>query len=192
MANPVPRRTICWRPLWNQRRAGLGLEQLLLAQRSANGTVLAFDEEGRPFSLRYQLEWDGAFNLRSADLAVEAGGDSHTLLLRTDGAGRWFDGTGKELLHLEGCRDIDIWPTPFTNSFAWWRVPLAIGERREFRMAWVSAPGLTVQPQAQAYTRVSARQYRFENLDSGFRAELSTDADGLVIDYPGFFERVPD
>jgi hypothetical protein len=49
-----------------------------------------------------------------------------------------------------------------------------------------------VQPQAQAYTRIAARKYRFENLESGFRAELSTDADGLVIDYPDFFERVPD
>ena len=58
-------------------------------------------------------------------------------------------------------------------------------------MAWISAPGLTVHSQAQAYTRLGDRLYLFENLDgSGFRAELPVDEDGIVLDYPNLFRRV--
>jgi hypothetical protein len=81
--------------------------------------------------------------------------------------------------------EIDIWPTPFTNSFPICREPLTVGERREFKMAWIRAPDLTVHPQPQAYTRLAERLYVFENLDgSGFRAELPVDEDGIVMDYP--------
>jgi hypothetical protein len=87
--------------------------------------------------------------------------------------------------------DIDIWPTPFTNSFPILREPMAVGERRSFRMAWVLGTELTVKPQAQAYTRVRDRLYLFENLDgSGFKAELPVDEDGIVLDYPELFRRV--
>jgi hypothetical protein len=44
----------------------------------------------------------------------------------------------------------------------------------------------------QAYTRLADQRYRYESLDgSGFSAELAVDADGLVLDYPGLFRRVP-
>jgi uncharacterized protein len=83
---------------------------------------------------------------------------------------------------LAGCLDIDIWPTPFTSTFPIRRQPLALGERREFIMAWVSAPALTVRPMRQGYTRLPERRYLFENLDgSGFRAELGVDEDGVIL-----------
>lgn len=64
-------------------------------------------------------------------------------------------------------------------------------ERRQFVMAWVAAPELTVHPVPQAYTRLANQRYLFENLDgSGFRAELPVDEDGIVLDYPGHFRRV--
>lgn len=191
MKDSAPHRSVCWRPLWNQARPGLGLEHLLLAPCSAASLLLGFGEDGRPFTLRYRLGWDEGFNLRTADLSVESEAGHRVLQLRTDGAGQWSEGPHTPRRDLQGCRDIDIWPTPFTNSFPFWRAPLAIGERREFRVAWVSAPDLSVEPQLQAYTRTAARQYLFENCGSGFRARLTVDAGGLVTDYPGYFERVP-
>ena len=68
---------------------------------------------------------------------------------------------------------------------------MAVGERRQFRMAWVFAPDLKVHPQPQAYTRLADRLYLFESLDgSGFRTELSVDDEGIVLDYPDLFLRV--
>lgn len=186
-------RTICWVPLWNKDREGLGLEHLLLRARAADSVVLAFDAEHGPFRLAYHLAWDEAWRLRDADLAVTTDRGARTLSLRTDGKGCWQYGDGRAIPELDGCMDIDIWPTPLTNTFPIRREPMAVGERRQFRMAWIDAPTLAFQPRAQAYTRLADRLYRFEDLDgSGFSAELRVDGDDIVLDYPGLFRRVPD
>lgn len=178
-------------PIWDESREGVGLEHLLLREGSADSVVLAFDEQGRPFRLAYELTWDQSWRLRDARLAVTTEAGMRSLRLETDGNGHWRDGEARALPALGGCIDIDIWPTPFTNTFPIRRQPLAVGERREFVMAWVSAPELSVRPVRQAYTRLSDRVYLFENLDgSGFRAELPVDDDDIVLNYPGIFRRI--
>jgi uncharacterized protein len=167
------------------------LEHLLLAKGSADSVVLAFDEERGPFRLTYRLAWDESWRLRDAELVVAMGSSTRSLSLETDGQGHWRHRGGRAIDDLDGCLDFDIWPTPFTNTFPIRREPMAVRERRQFRMAWISAPDLTVQAQPQAYTRLADRRYLFENLDgSGFRAELAVDEDGIVLDYPGLFRRV--
>jgi hypothetical protein len=190
MPNTQPR-TICWTPIWNKNREGVGLEHLLLAEHGADSVVLAFDEERGPFRLTYRLTWDPSWQLRDAELVVATERFTRSLSLQTDGQGHWRHRDGRAIDDLDGCLDVDIWPTPFTNSFPVRREPLAVGERRQFRMAWIFAPGLTVHAQPQAYTRLADRLYLFENLDgSGFRAELPVDEDGIVLDYPDLFRRV--
>lgn len=184
-------RTICWTPIWNKDREGVGLEHLLLGEGVADSVVLAFDEEEGPFRLTYRLTWDESWRLREAELAVAMERSTRSLSLHTDGLSCWRHGDGRAIDELDGCVDVDIWPTPFTNSFPIRREPMAVGERRQFRMAWIFAPALTVHPQPQAYTRLADRLYLFENLDgSGFRAELPVDEDGIVLDYPDLFRRV--
>lgn len=184
-------RTVCWVPAWNRMPAGGGFEHLLLTDRTADSVVLAVDADHGPFRLAYRLAWDDSWRLRDAELVVLMEQSRRSLKLQTDGRGAWRDGDGRLIPHLEGCMDIDIWPTPFTNSLPIRRTPMAVGERREFLVAWVIAPELRLQPQLQAYTRLDHRRYRFENLDgTGFEAELAVDDDGVVLDYPGFFRRV--
>jgi hypothetical protein len=185
------RRTICWRHIWNKDREGVGLEHLLLAEREADSVILAFDEEQGPFRFTYRLTWDELWRLREAELVVTTERSTRSLSLQTDGQGHWRHGDGRAITELDGCLDIDIWPTPFTNSFPIRRESMAVGERRQFHMAWVFAPDLTVRPQPQAYTRLADHLYLFENLDgSGFRAELPVDEDSIVLDYPDLFLRV--
>jgi hypothetical protein len=185
-------RTICWIPTWNEEREGVGLEHLLLTDRAADSVVLAFDDERGPFRLTYRLTWDESWQLRDAELVVATERSTRSLKLQTDGRGHWRDGDDRTIDALDGCRDIDIWPTPFTNSFPIRREPMVLGERRQFLMAWISAPDLTVQPKPQAYTRLADRLYLFESLDgSDFRAGLPVDKDHIVLDYPGLFQRVP-
>ena len=185
----VPR-TICWTPTWNKKLEGVGLEHLLLSERAADSVVLAFDEERGPVRLTYRLSWDSSWQLRDAELEVATESFNRSLSLQTDGQGHWRHRDGPSIDDLDGCLDIDIWPTPFTNSFPIRRVPMTIGERREFRMAWISAPDLTVEAKPQAYTRLADRLYLFESLDgSGFKAGLPVDEDGIVLDYPDLFLR---
>jgi hypothetical protein len=189
----ILRRTICWTPTWNKDREGIGLEHLVLDGRVADSVVLAFDDEHGPFRLIYRLAWDESWCLREADLSVTTDLSTRSIRLITDGKGHWRDDDGRTRDDLEGCLDVDIWPTPFTNTFPIRREPMAVGERRQFRMAWIFGPDLTVRPQPQAYTRVADRLYLFENLDgSGFKAELPVDADRIVLDYPDLFRRVGD
>jgi hypothetical protein len=184
-------RTICWIPIWNKDREGVGLEHLLVSERAADSVVLAFDGKHSPFRLTYHLAWDESWRLGRAELVVKTGQSTKSLNLQTDGRGQWRDAEGRPVDTIDGCVDLDIWPTPFTNSFPILREPLAVGERRQFRVAWISVPDLTVRPQPQAYTRLADRLYLFENLDgSGFRAELPVDEDGIVVDYPDLFRRV--
>jgi hypothetical protein len=157
----------------------------------ADSVVLAFDEDSGPFRLSYRLTWDERWRLRDAELIVATDGFTRLLTLHTDGNGQWRYDDGRALGELDGCMDIDIWPTPFTNSLPLRREPLAIGQRRELRVAWITAPALTVHPLQQAYTRLDERRYLFESLDgSGFKAELPVDETGIVLDYPGLFRRV--
>lgn len=184
-------RTICWTATWNKRREAVGLEHLLLTERSADSIVLAFDDELGPFRLAYRLAWDESWRLRDAELIVATDRSTRSLALQTDGQGRWRQGDGRAVEELDGCMDIDIWPTPFTNSFPIRRERMAVGERRQFRMAWIFGPDLSVRPQPQAYTRIAENLYCFENLDgSGFNVELPVDDEGIVVDYPRLFRRV--
>ena len=187
----LPNRTVCWSPTWSEGFENVGLEHVVLAERSADSVLLACDESGTPFRLTYVLRWDPAGCLREAELRAHHGSNVTNLSLRSDGEGHWANGDGQPLSDLDGCIDIDIWPTPLTNSFPIWRSQLRIGERREFWMAWVSAPELTVEPKPQAYTRLEERLYLFESLDgTGFQARLQVDNDDIVLDYPELFHRL--
>ena len=186
-------RTICWTPIWNKGHEGMGLEHLLLSECVADSVVLAYDPEHGPFRLTYRLTWDDSWRLRVAELDLATERSTRSLSLQTDGRGHWRHGDGRAIDDLDGCMDIDVWPSPFTNSFPIHREPMAIGEKRHFRVAWVSGLELTVHPRRQAYMRLADRLYLFESLDgSGFSAELLVDEDGIVIDYPDFFRRVKD
>ena len=43
---------------------------------------------------------------------------------------------------------------------------------------------------AQAYIRLDSGLVLFEGIDIDFRAELTVDADGFILRYPGLFARV--
>jgi hypothetical protein len=184
-------RTVWWSSSLNGDAGTTGLERLTLSEGLADSTLLAADPEFGPFQLNYRLAWDASWRITRADLRVTTAGPPRWLRLTADGDGRWTDETGGRIASLDGCVELDIFPTPFTNTFPVRRQAMKVGERRQFRMAWILAPQLTVSPQEQAYTRLAERLYLFESLDgSGFRAELTVDEDGLVLDYPGLFRRV--
>lgn len=146
----MPERTICWEPVWNRKQQG-GLEHLLLAEQTADGMVLAFDDGRRPFRLAYRLSWDDDWSVREADLVLTTDRGTRSLNLQTDGRGRWRYRDGKVIHALDGSLDIDIWPTPFTNTFPIRRVPMDVRERREFRLGIGAGPDFSA-PGAGIYT----------------------------------------
>src|SRR3546814_19106602 len=81
-----------------------------------------------------------------------------TRLLRATGRGQWKDDDGEILRELDGCHDVDISATPFTNTPAIRRLKLKPGQRAELRLVYVSVPSLQIRAAAHRYTSVEPRE----------------------------------
>ena len=79
-------RTVCWKPLWHERLAAAGFEHCRIGATSADAVVAACDEEGAPYRLEYQLEWNSDWQIRDARLSVTDGAGIRRHHLATDGA----------------------------------------------------------------------------------------------------------
>lgn len=191
-------RDIVW-----QRIDGLGLEHLRLTSDDdvvlADGMLLAV-EEGKPVRGAYSIRCDRDWRVCEAMVRVPSGmGKAERFLrLRTAGDGRWQMEVAPEQWEaapaLEGCIEIDIYPSPFTNTLAIRRLQLAPGASEEITVAFIRLPEFTVQPARQRYTCLAqdenGARYRYEGLETGYAAELPVDAEGLVVEYPDWFRRV--
>jgi uncharacterized protein len=181
-------RHFSWSP-WS----GPGHEHLVLVESdrglTARGTVEGMSPEGRPFSLRYRVRVDAGW--RTRDVELEVLGQGSWLRLMSDGAGLWVDDRGQVAPGVDGCIDVDISVTPFTNTLPIRRLGLAPDSSEEVEVLYLEVPALTVRRSRQRYTCLGPRLYLFESLESDFRAELRVDGEGLVLDYPGLFRRLP-
>lgn len=136
---------------------------------------------GPDFGLFYRLKLDEHARVRT--LKIERA-DGRGIELFSDGAGGWSDDRAEPISALRGCMDVDIWPTPLTNSLPIWRHDFTDQPTR-FAMAWIDALTLEVRRSEQIYTRLDETHYRYQSAD--FEAVLEVDADGLVVDYPALF-----
>ncbi|HYO56277.1 putative glycolipid-binding domain-containing protein [Archangium sp.] len=179
---------VAWAP-WS----GPGHEHLVLREvpsgLTAHSSVEGVTDEGRPFSLRYFLRIDTAWRVREVELVL-LGSDAR-LVLRSDGAGRWSDEKGRSLPELDGCIDVDISASPFTNTLPIRRLGLAPDSSDDISVVYLSVPGLSARRGRQRYICLGPERYLFESLETGYRTELRVDAEGLVLDYPGLFRRLP-
>jgi hypothetical protein len=137
------------------------------------------------YGLFYRIKLDDREHVRTVKLERT---DGAVLELFSDGAGSWSDDRAEPLPALAGCLDIDIWPTPLTNSLPLWRCTLTINQPQRFAMAWIDADTMTVKRSEQIYTRLDETHVRFQSAD--FERVLEIDADRLVVDYSGLFQRV--
>ncbi|MFK4811347.1 putative glycolipid-binding domain-containing protein [Devosia sp. ZW T5_3] len=139
------------------------------------------------YGLFYRIKLDDTEQVRTVRLERT---DGAVLELFSDGAGNWSDDRAEPLPNLAGCIDIDIWPTPLTNSLPIWRAQWTIGTPQRFAMAWIDGDEMTVQRNEQIYTKLDPSHFRFKGAN-GFERVLEVDGDGLVLDYPGLFALAP-
>ena len=178
---------------------GLGAANRL----TARGIAIGSKPVG--YRLDYKLETKSEFV--TSGLLVVARGDGwlRRLDLRRLRSGRWTARTkvegmlelpppGGDMARLSGVLDCDLAWSPLTNSMPVLRHGLLEGGGPvDFLMAWVSVPDLSLHVSRQRYTflrksgDISVVRYESESRD--FVAEVTFDADGLVIDYPGIGRR---
>ncbi len=184
-------RNVMWSP-WDE----VGLEHLRLVQSDqgilADGMVLRV-KDGDPFRVHYQIHCDLAWNVRQ--VVINLLDSTHAdIRLRADGQGHWSMDTRSPLQLLDGCTDVDISITPFTNTLPIRRLGLKPGQASDIVVAYIAVPELDVKAARQRYTCLQASSkgglYRYEGLGTGFTADLPVDGDGLVLDYPESCRRV--
>ncbi|MCB5178822.1 putative glycolipid-binding domain-containing protein [Streptomyces antimicrobicus] len=145
-----------------------------------------------PYWVSYELETAAEFVTRRLHVRVEDADGTRELDLRHDGAG-WTAG-GEPLPGLGGALDCDLGLCPLTNTMPVLRHRLHEGPgEREFLMAWVSVPDLTVRPSRQRYrhlgrTEAGGAVVRYSSED--FVSDITFDADALVVDYPRLAHRL--
>jgi hypothetical protein len=150
-------------------------------------------EDAQPWAVRYTLRCDAGWRARELAVASLAG-DEGALVLTGDGTGRWTGAGGERLPALDGCLDLDLSSTAFTNTLPIRRLGMAPGRSEEIVVVYVAVPGLAVSVARQRYQCLAwapgGGRFRFEEPASGFTAEISVDGDGLVVEYPSIARRV--
>lgn len=185
------KRTVVW-----EARQWSGMEHLQVAQRGnaiiASGTVIMV-EDNLPLRIQYVIRCNLSWAVRQVSVDMENTARTGQRL-SADGKGHWTSVPGHVLTALDGCIDVDIAATPFTNTLPIRRLALQPGQSAEIKVAYISIPELDLSPARQRYTCLEARpeggRYRYEGLDTGFTAELTVDAEGLVIDYAELWKRL--
>jgi hypothetical protein len=184
---PIRSVTARWRPL-----AGDGLQHVTVAPTRdgirAEGVIIGGADTAM-YGVRFTIACDPQWKTLGLDLGTLDGRGVH---LRSDGDGAWRDPTGQRLPAFDGCLDVDLEGSPFTNTLPIRRTGLTPqAGRLELRMLYV--PFDTFEPvvDRQIYRCLAAgERYGYEAADGSFAAEIAVDDDGLVVDYPPLFRRV--
>ncbi|MGN6324823.1 putative glycolipid-binding domain-containing protein [Pseudolysinimonas sp.] len=135
----------------------------------------------------YELVCAADWTFRSLHLEALAGHRSFDLVRGDDGAWTLDD---VERADLAEAVDLDLAISPLTNTLPIRRLDLGIDDEADIVAAYVSFPDLEIVADPQRYTRLDEDAYVYESLDSDFEAELTVDAAGFVLEYPGLFERL--
>lgn len=143
--------------------------------------------ESAPCRLDYDIECEAHWLTQRVRIRGTCNGVPLALDLSRNSRGRW-QANGRELPALDGCDDVDLEFSPSTNLLPIRRLTLPIGGAGVARAAWVRFPGLAVERLDQEYTRIDAGRYRYATLDGAFQRELTVNAAGFVLDYPGSWE----
>jgi uncharacterized protein len=181
------RRLLVWRGLeeWLAESA-----EVQLGERGLTAAGTQLGEEPYPYRVDYELRTGDGWVTESLALEARDHLGQRRLELRRTPDGAWT-ANGEPVAGVEGALDCDLEFSPLTNVMPILRDRLVDGgEPKDYLMAWVSVPYLTVTPSAQRYEPIDTRHVRFVSLDSDFRADLELDDDGLVVHYPRLAERV--
>lgn len=158
----------------------------------ADGIVLGVSEDVA-YRIRYQVHCDSEWRVRKV-VVTWLNKNEQVINLTSDGLGNWTNQLGEAISAFEGCFDVDVSVTPFTNTLPIRRLNLNRGESAEIKVVYVTAPKMQLSIEHQRYYFVEQNEvgskYKFESLGGEFTAIISVDTDSLVEDYPKLFKRV--
>jgi hypothetical protein len=154
--------------------------------RLEGAAVLNF--EGQACRLDYLIDCDPNWSTRAAVVTGWVGERNIDVIVARDEDYRWVL-NGVTVPEVEGCTDLDLNFSPSTNTLPIRRLVPKIDDTVAVRAAWLRFPSFELEPLEQSYTRWEHNHYRYESAGGAFKAEISIDDDGLVIDYADIWAR---
>jgi hypothetical protein len=169
-----------------------GLERFELShagqQWTLRGMILTMSESA--FEARYHIGCDAQFRTRLVQIELRDSGGARSVEISAED-GRWYL-NGDQIESVRGAIDVDLGWSPSTNTLPIRRLGLQVGQSSgEFIAAWVRFPELVLEPLPQEYRRLGEKEYLYLSRGGAFKAKLLVDDYGLVMDYEGFWQRVP-
>jgi hypothetical protein len=181
---------------WQHRGLRDGFEVLFVHSTDdghrCDGAVAAL-EGGSGWAVRYSVILDRSWTTRSAQVSTIATVGGWELRLEANGHGGW-EVDGKPAPDLDGCLDVDLEASVFTNALPVHRLRLAVGAGAEAPAAYVRVLEPQIERLRQRYERLpddgERLRYDYAAPAFEFRDVLIYDTSGLILDYPGIAVRV--
>jgi uncharacterized protein len=157
-------------------------------------TIVGYYEE-KIYQVNYHIQTNNAWETLSVDISCRHSDQQWHIHLKGDGKGNWQsdDMTTKQfkipLEQLQGCIDVDIPLTPFTNTLPIRRLQLMPGQEHIIKVIYLDLLAQQITPVQQRYKRIADKAYHYENIPNDFEADIEVDDQGLVVDYPLLFVR---
>ena len=140
------------------------------------------------YQVSYKIQTNLYWETVSFDVKAQLNKDLFELHCSSDGKGNWV-ADEKAIEAWEGCIDIDIPLTPFTNSLPINRLQLPAFQEKTIKVVYIDILERQVKVLQQKYTKLSKLNYHYENVPNDFEATITVDDSGLVRYYPQLFER---
>jgi hypothetical protein len=178
---------------------GLRLEgvRVVLAERGLRATgsvVSAAQHSVEAYTASYSLTTDEAGVVQRLTVRIaRAVGEQHVALTRSE-EGIWLvdHGQGAARTNFGGALDVDLAFSPLFNTLPVRRLDLhRCTALHDLPVVFVALPSLEVCRVSQTYRTASLGDPAAISISSaGWEVELTVDADGLVLEYPGLASRV--
>lgn len=144
--------------------------------------------EGKIYKVEYHIKTNERWETMFFEINSRHSNQTQIIRYEGDGNGNWTT-DGKKAEQFNGCIDIDIPLTPFTNTLPIRRLKLQHNQSQEIQVMYCDLLEQKITPVRQQYRCLSATEYHYENIPNDFEANIQVDESGFVVDYPSLFIR---
>lgn len=151
-------------------------------------SVIIGSYENKIYRVDYHIETNQFWQTYLCEVKAQLDDKIEIVNIRSEGERSWSL-NGKHSPEFDGCTEVDIPLTPFTNSLPINRLNLKPTEERLIKVIYIDILADQIRAVNQKYLRLSEEAYKYENVPNDFEAVIKVDRQGLVIDYPQLFVR---
>ncbi|MFN2479079.1 MAG: putative glycolipid-binding domain-containing protein [Pseudonocardiaceae bacterium] len=171
--------------------------RVVLGERGlrAIGSVVSAERDGiEAYTASYSLTTDEAGVVQRLTVRIaRVAGEQHVILTRSE-EGIWLvdHGQGAARTNFGGALDVDLAFSPLFNALPVRRLGLHRGAAlHDLPVVFVALPSLEVCRVSQTYRTAALGERAVISISSDtWEVELTVDADGMVLEYPGLASRV--